>query len=164
MVLDGVLPAQLSIGQNVGKDAQRALDLIFERCLQTPCCAAFPKIKVEFEALLSQLEEAPQKVTLPDPKTAEITEIELTADHLASTVRIMSYLPETAALLPLMIHTAYSEKNFVSLAGQYLIHSSEVSEEISEGMYFSVICAEDALSCSRRSQNQVILVNPRLSN
>jgi pimeloyl-ACP methyl ester carboxylesterase len=55
----------------------------------------------------------------------------------------LSYAPETAALLPLLIHTSQTEKDLSLLAAQYLIVSDQLIDSISEGMNYSVICAED---------------------
>jgi pimeloyl-ACP methyl ester carboxylesterase len=58
-------------------------------------------------------------------------------------VRMLSYSTESTALLPLLIHTAESSGDFRLLAVQSLMVSKDLNDGISEGMDFSVVCAED---------------------
>ncbi len=58
-------------------------------------------------------------------------------------IRLLSYTPETAALLPLLIHQAHVKSDFKLLAAEYLIVAGQLSESIANGMGFSVLCAED---------------------
>jgi pimeloyl-ACP methyl ester carboxylesterase len=62
---------------------------------------------------------------------------------VTSSVRLLSYSPETVALLPLLIHTA-AQGNYAPLAAQSLMVSEDLSQSISLGLNLSVICAEDA--------------------
>jgi pimeloyl-ACP methyl ester carboxylesterase len=143
-ILDGVVPQDEILGLNVALDAQRSLDLIFERCAADENCRkAYPDLRSDFSGLLQSLEEAPVEVTLDHPVTGERTELSFSAEKLAGAVRLLSYAPETAALLPLLIHTAHVEKDLSLLAAQYLIVSDQLIDSISEGMNYSVICAED---------------------
>ena len=144
VILDGVVPQDEALGQKISEDAQRALDQIFLRCQSDKTCeASFPKVQAEFYGLLTALEDQPTKVTLHDPLTGEITQLTLTAGKLASAVRLLTYTPETASLLPLIIHTASAQNDFSPLASQYLIVTEQLTESISEGMNYSVLCSED---------------------
>jgi len=144
LVLDGVAPQEMAIGAEMGRDAQRALDLIFARCAAEPACAAaFPDLPGRFASLLARLAAAPATVQLDDPFTGEPTTATLTRELAAVTVQSLSYAPETAALLPLLIHTA-AEGNLRPLAAQQLLVSRQLAETVDLGLRFSVICAEDA--------------------
>ena len=144
VILDGVVPQDEALGQNVAGDAQRALDQIFLRCqADKDCRDSFPNAQAEFYGLLTALEENPEKVSVTHPITGEKTELTFTAGQLASATRLLSYSPETAALLPLLIHTASAQNDFSLLATQYLIATGQLTESISEGMNYSVLCAED---------------------
>lgn len=144
VILDGVVPQDEILGLYVAQDAQRSLNLIFDRCESNPDChQAFPDLKSDFAILLQSLSEVPVKVTLEHPVTGERTELNFTSEKFASAVRLLSYAPETAALLPLLIHTASTEKDFSLFAAQYLIVSNQLIDSISEGMNYSVQCAED---------------------
>ncbi|HET7133751.1 MAG TPA: alpha/beta fold hydrolase, partial [Gammaproteobacteria bacterium] len=66
IVLDGVVPPDLALGPDVAREAQRALDRIFERCAADARCAArFPGLPAEFKALLAKLASDP--VDMPEP-------------------------------------------------------------------------------------------------
>ena len=144
VILDGVVPQDEALGLDVARDAQRALDLIFDRCAaDADCHTAFPEVRTEFQTLLATLEKAPAQVTLPHPVTGQRLEMRLTRSQVAAAVRLLSYAPETAALLPLLIHTA-AQGDYAPLAAQSLMVSADVARSISLGMNLSVICAEDA--------------------
>ncbi len=144
VILDGVLPQDAVLGLDVARDAQRAMDLIFARCAaDAGCHAAFPDVRAEFNALLAALEKAPAQVNLPHPVTGKQMDVRLTRREVALSVRLMSYSPETAALLPLLIHTA-AQGDYAPLAAQSLMVSEDLARSISLGMNLSVVCAEDA--------------------
>ncbi|NJN15927.1 MAG: alpha/beta hydrolase [Oscillochloris sp.] len=106
LVLDGIVPQQDALGVTMGRDAQRALDLLFERCAADPACAAaFPDLSARFTNLLNEL-ATPLEVELSDPFTGLPTTVELSRELAAITVQTLSYAPETSALLPLLISTA----------------------------------------------------------
>ena len=143
LILDGVVPAGWGLGTSMRADAQRALDLIFERCKQDPDCkAAFPNLKGAFYDLLSSLQEQPREVSLPNPVTGETIQARVSPLMLSVTVRIMSYNDSQAALLPLMIQKAV-EGDYSLLVSQYMLLVGSVGSSINTGLYYSVWCNED---------------------
>jgi pimeloyl-ACP methyl ester carboxylesterase len=143
-ILDGVWPPGIALTPEVGANAQRALDAMFDRCAADAACnGAFPKLRSEFDSVLSTLRRQPVKLTVTHPITAEPTEMTFTADGFGLAVRMLSYSTETTALLPLLIHTTQSTGDFRLLAVQSLMVSEDLSDSIAEGMDFSVVCAED---------------------
>jgi pimeloyl-ACP methyl ester carboxylesterase len=144
VILDGVVPQDEALGLDVARDAQRALDLIFTRCESDPACReAYPNLRAEFDSILTTLDTEPVKLALPHPISGGSTELTLTRDTAAVSIRLLSYTPETVALLPLLIHQA-AEGNYNLLAAQALMVDDELSASITEGMAYSVQCAEDA--------------------
>ncbi len=144
VILDGVAPPNWTLGAEITTDAQRALDLIFQRCAADPQChTAFPDLPARFRALAQALRDGPVELTLDDPTNGEKMNFTLTYDFFASAIHTLSYTPETAALLPLLIHTAYEQNDFSLIAAQGLITTQQVAQGISMGMRFSVLCAED---------------------
>lgn len=143
MILDGVVPQDWTLGPSVAGDAQRALDLLFQRCAADPgCSAAFPNLPAEFEAVHQRLQDGPITLTLDHPTTGASTEYTLSVETFANTIHTLTYTPETAALVPLMIHQAYQD-DFRPLAAQALTTTEQLLNAISTGMRFSVICSED---------------------
>jgi pimeloyl-ACP methyl ester carboxylesterase len=144
VILDGVVPPEEILGMDVARDAQRALDLMFDRCAaEAECGTAFPDLRADFAALAAQLDAAPAPVALDDPLTGEPVEFAFTYDMFAGTVRLLSYAPETVALLPLLIHTAAERGDLTPLAAQSLLVGGQLAESISQGMGNSVLCSED---------------------
>jgi pimeloyl-ACP methyl ester carboxylesterase len=143
-ILDGVLPQEAPLGLAVARDAQRSIDMIFDRCAADAACArAFPDPRAEFTALLEQLGRQPARLSLAHPISGAPTELVLDRDTLATSVRLLSYAPETAALLPLLIHTASASGDARLLAAQALLMADQLGS-ISNGMNLAVLCSEDA--------------------
>lgn len=162
VILDGVVPQDEALGLEVAADAQRALDQIFARCTADSACAqAFPDLPAKFQGLMDQLEEAPVEVTFTHPVHGGLETHPFTAVELASTVRLLSYTPETTALLPLLIHTSASQGRFDLLAAQSRLVSEDLSQSISFGMNLGVLCAEDfpfmdAVAAERAAQDSYL--------
>ncbi len=142
-ILDGVVPQDQPLGLFVARDAQRALDMALERCAAEPACgAAFPGLRAELDALLERLGRDAPTVRIPDPVSAEPTDVTLSRELAAQTIRLLSYAPETVALLPLLIHTA-AAGDLGPLAAQASIAGDSLGESISVGMNLAVLCSED---------------------
>ncbi|MFN8443391.1 MAG: alpha/beta hydrolase [Caldilineaceae bacterium] len=144
VTLDGVVPQSEVLGADVATDAERALDLIFQRCAESdPCKQQYPNLATEFTQLMDQLQKSSQSVDLADPVTGEPTTVVLDYRTAAMTVRLYSYAPETAALLPLLIHEAAVNQNYLPFAAQSILVGKGLSDSINSGMNLSVVCAED---------------------
>lgn len=144
LVLDGVLPPDQALGPDIALNAQQALDAIFARCASdTACRARFDAPAAQFERLAARLRANPVVVELPDAVTAAPEPSTFTYGHLAATVRMLSYAPESAALVPLMIDEAQARANFTPLAVQARRIETELGEAINVAMHNSVVCSED---------------------
>jgi pimeloyl-ACP methyl ester carboxylesterase len=145
LILDGVVPPTLPLGPRISLDAQAALDTAFQRCADDVACnERFPDLAQSFDELSARLDRDPQQVTIADPLTAENITVTLDDDGLGAATRLLSYMPETVSLLPLLIHTAAIDGDLRPLAAQAQLVISEISEEIAIGMHNSVVCTEDA--------------------
>jgi pimeloyl-ACP methyl ester carboxylesterase len=144
MVLDGVAPLELVVGGSVEADAQRALDVLFQRCRDDAACAArFPALEADLRALLARLEARPARVRVRDALTAVTEERVFGADHLRRVLVAFSYAAESVALLPPLLHAAAREGDLAPLAGALRIVSNDFEESIDRPLEFSVLCAED---------------------
>lgn len=149
VVLDGVVPPDLALGPDVAREAQRALDRIFERCATDHGCDEhFPDLPARFEALLARLEAEPLRnvpgVPEPEPAAdgAPRPAFEFGAVHLRALVRFMSYNALTVALLPVLISEAH-DGNVTPLVSQARTTLRGLPESISFPMSNSVVCTED---------------------
>jgi pimeloyl-ACP methyl ester carboxylesterase len=142
MILDGVVPLDFAVGEAVSLDADRALDLLIERCKSdTSCAAAFPDLKERFFTLLAELGEEPRSLEVNDPTTGEASRLTVGASDLAMIVRLLTYSAETAALVPLMMDESIRGKpeNLIALGAV----AGDSLESLYQGMFYSVLCAED---------------------
>ena len=99
VILDGVTYPQQAIGAETPQDAERALNLIVARCVQTPDCAAtYPQLQDELLALLKQF--GPQKVavTIDDPNSGLPLQLEFNRRMLDTALRLLSYSSMQASL------------------------------------------------------------------
>ncbi|MGH8289210.1 MAG: alpha/beta hydrolase [Steroidobacteraceae bacterium] len=143
VILDGVVPPQRALGAMSALDAQVALSSIFIRCEQQPACHAhFGDPAATYEQLRDSLGDHPVWVDLTDPTSGEPYRLQFTDYHLSMVLRLASYTPELAALLPLDLHEA-AAGNFAPLAGQFLLIDRVYGDAIAEGMNDTVVCSED---------------------
>jgi len=144
LILDAVVPPSVALGPDIGPMAQRALDLIFERCGDsTGCSEAFGDLSEPTLELLASLEAEPRNITFEDVATGKLTDMTFTRDHLAVTLRLMSYSAQTAAIVPSMLHEAIVDGNFAPLARQSLLQTRALGDSLASGMHQSIICTED---------------------
>ena len=144
LVLDGVAPADLPLGPDIPLVAQQALNMILGRCEASESCREhFPRPSETFSALFARLRDAPVEVALADPVSAEATSLEFGPMELAGAIRLLSYSPDTASLIPLLISQAF-DGNYVPLAAQAMMVSRRLSVQLSYGMHNAVVCTEDA--------------------
>ena len=143
VVIDGVDPPSMSLIVASAENAERAFEKVFAACAADPACArTFPDLRAKLTALLASLAAHPVTATLPDPTTGAPTEVTITRTSFLLDLHGLLYQPEIAALLPLVIDSA-SHGDFAPFAAQ-AVSSSAIGDQISAGMYFSVVCAEDA--------------------
>lgn len=136
VVLDGVAPPGV-LPLEAARDSARALQNVFELCVEdTACAATFPQLKAHYEELITKYAE-PVHVNIFDQKTGEAKNVELQTSMLQSSLFTLLYSRETTRLIPLFIEQLYGG-NFQMLTG---ITGGEAGVNI--GMHYSVICSED---------------------
>ncbi|MFT3916964.1 MAG: alpha/beta hydrolase [Anaeromyxobacteraceae bacterium] len=143
LVLDGVAPMSMKIGDTFEPDGQAAIEKLVGRCAAEPGCKArFPDLRKDVEGLLARLAAAPVKVEVRDALTNEPKPRSFGADELRQVLFSFAYTGETVALLPPLVHAA-AGGDFVPLAGAVQIVSGDIETTIARAMQLSVICKED---------------------
>ncbi|HYX74041.1 MAG TPA: alpha/beta hydrolase [Steroidobacteraceae bacterium] len=144
MILDGVVPIAEPMGATSAIDAEAALQDILRRCAQEAYCRGrFGDPAADYRAVRAALAgNRAVAVSIVDPASGEARRLSFTAETLASVLRLLSYVPEYAALLPLLLH-AGAQQDYAPLASQYLMVERAYAETIATGMHNSVVCAED---------------------
>jgi len=162
VILDGAVPPQVKLGPDMALDAQRSLDGTFARCDRDAACAArFPDSTASFRSLQQRL-ATPVHLTFPDPATGKPRSLDFGAEHLAAVVRLLSYSDGTAALLPLLIHSAAREDNLAPLAAQYLLVEQTIDSQFAYGMHNAVVCTEDLPLIDRQQVDPAALASTYL--
>lgn len=106
LVLDGVVDAQLSIGDDRSNVAA-ALDATLQRCADdSDCNRAFPALRQQLDALLHTLDGGDVTATLPHPRSGEPLTVPISRQRLLSMLKLMLYSTERAAQLPYLIARA----------------------------------------------------------
>lgn len=146
--LDGVAPTDLKLPLSFALDGQRALDLLFAHCeADRDCNATYPKLRERFSQLLDQLERAPAKAKVPNPITGALEDVTISRKDFVTTLRGLLYLPEAASLMPLTIDRAI-RGDFTPFAAEATGLSGGFMKSMALGMFYSVVCAEDAPAIS----------------
>jgi pimeloyl-ACP methyl ester carboxylesterase len=135
---------QMALGPGIAVEAQNALDAIFDRCAESEdCAAAFPDIREDFGRLREALADEPVAITLPNPVSGIPQEVRFGRMEMAAALRLLSYHPNSVALMPMLINEAIQE-NYAPLASQFLMIAESMSDALSIGMHNAVVCTEDA--------------------
>jgi len=142
LILDSVVPPELILGANVVINSHAALTSLDQRCsADANCRAAFGSV---LDTMLKVREQwvTPADVVIPDPVTGQSTTVQVTYGHLAVVVRLLLYAPETAIIIPLIVHEA-GKGNYLPVAAQVRLMLEKLGQSLADGMHNSVVCAED---------------------
>lgn len=163
IVLDGVVPNQLVLGETFAGALEHSLKLQAAACDAAPACKqAFGDWYTTLRQLDAKLKNgSPQQVTFEDPFSYKPVTKTLNAETLAGVVRLFSYSTVTAALLPLAVNEA-AHGNYAPLMGQSKLLTGDLSASIEGGMQMSVICTEDASLLTPRPQDDDTLLGNEL--
>jgi pimeloyl-ACP methyl ester carboxylesterase len=140
VILDGVAPTDMRLPLFMARDSQRALGLLFRDCAADKACnARFPNLSERLDKLLAA---PPRKIRYVHPRTGAEKEGEIKRIGLGGVLFSALYSPKVAALIPLLIEQA-EKGNF---SGFFALGAAfdPAAASISQGMHFSVVCAEDA--------------------
>ena len=141
VTLDAVVDSDFVMFMDAAEDGQAALEKFFSRCeADEACVSTFPKLRSEFDGLLARLEETPAEITIPHPLTNDPLELTVTPQMVTSMVFNTLYVPDLVATLPVSIHAAYADENYVPLISQAFL----VNAGLYDGMFYAVACTEDA--------------------
>ncbi|MDQ3289444.1 MAG: alpha/beta hydrolase [Pseudomonadota bacterium] len=145
MVLDGVAPNDMVVGGEFASTLEDALALQSAQCKRLPECRERfgGDMRVQLREVIARLEAAPVEVEFRDPATGKARRDEVTKDTVAGLAFAFSYAPQTASLLPLMLDEA-ARGRYGPLMSLAQMMSGEMAGQMTRGMQWSVICAEDA--------------------
>lgn len=142
VILDSVVPPDINFISEIPASEDRVLSEVFAACEADPACREqYPDLEERFFALVRQYNENPVTLALANPDTGERYDAYMDGTTLRSILFQLLYVPRMSAVFPKMVadlekgDTRYIESMWPLLVFDQLV---------SEGMYYSVICAEDA--------------------
>lgn len=143
VILDGVVPPQTNFILGSASSMDRSFSRLFNSCKNDPSCNHYyPDLERVFFDLVERLNDKPVLIELKDSETNTIyPNAVISGDAFLSGVFQMLYVGSLIPALPRMIYDS-SAGNFDFFSRIYSILLFDRS--ISLGMYYSVICAEDA--------------------
>jgi len=141
VILDSVAPPDMRLGLFIARDGQRALDLMIDDCSKDAACGKqYPHLRDSVNTLFARAAMSPH-LTITHPRTGKQVPVTITQRLVASIIFSALYNPTLTSLLPQLI-TDGAQGNYQGLLA--LAFSSDLPKgAVSEGMFLSVVCAED---------------------
>jgi pimeloyl-ACP methyl ester carboxylesterase len=142
VILDAVVPPQINFITQVPQTQNRAFEAMFDACAaETECSQAFPNLRQVFYEQADRMNANPVRVRVMDPETLTSYDALMDGDTFMSLIFQMMYLTDLIPLLPRIIYDARAG-NYIFLERIYSVLIFDRTMNI--GMYYSVLCAEDA--------------------
>jgi len=142
VILDSVIAPDINFLSEVPASENRVLDEVFAACEADPDCSEqYPNLEERFFNLVRQFDDKPVTLQLRDPETGNKYETYMDGAALRSVMFQMLYVSRMSAVMPKVVadlergDTRYIENMWPLFVFDQLI---------AEGMYYSVVCAEDA--------------------
>jgi len=143
LVIDGVVPPQISLGPEIATESQKAVDKILARCAADESCnERFPDLAEDFRRVVRDLKEVGVEINVPHPSTGRPEELLFSNAEFSAAIRLLAYHPNSMALMPLLIHEA-GKGNLVPLGSQYMMTTIAMMDVLSLGMHNAIMCTED---------------------
>lgn len=144
VVLDGVVPNSLVLGQEHARNLDDSLSRQFAACGKDSACGtALGDPMQTFRGLAAELAAQPRTVSYHDATTGAPMEGAFGRGSLAGLMRMYAYQPAIAATLPLLLWELQQGQSGAAMAqAQMLLRSMD--DAMAQGMGLSVTCSEDA--------------------
>jgi pimeloyl-ACP methyl ester carboxylesterase len=143
VVLAGPSPTGARIPSSFAQDSERALERLFADCAaDAGCSAAYPALASRFARLLARLEKDPPALRLAPRRGSPEETVTLERGPFAALFRWLLYSTRDQAVVPWIVHRA-AAGDFMPFARAALDQARGTADQIAEGMYLSVTCAED---------------------
>jgi pimeloyl-ACP methyl ester carboxylesterase len=140
----GVAPTDMKTPLYYARDAQRALDLLFEECdADAACRRAYPGLRRKLTAVEERLAKGPVTVELQPAKERPPFRIQLSRDNFNEAIRWRLY-DEESSLVPRIIQRAF-ENDFAPAAEVVWSQRRAAArgQLLSLGAFLAVTCTED---------------------
>jgi len=141
--LNGIAPISFTNPLYHAREAQNALDKIFEECTgDADCSGAFPDLADKFDELMERLATSPAVAAVQHPASGAREQVRVSREAFADGLRVFTYYMPRTRSAPLMIHRAWmGDMDFAAQA--FLESNVGLASQLQMGMLLSVTCAED---------------------
>ena len=141
-ILDAVVPPQNNFILDAPLSMDRSFKLLFQSCkTDVDCYQSYPELETKFRDTIAYLEKYPTKVPMTDPETGITYNVIVDGETFQWGLFQMLYATSLIPALPRMINDA-STGNYIFFGRIMAILLFD--QTTSYGMYYSVLCAEDA--------------------
>ncbi len=143
LVIDGIVPPNVSVDAQVYQSRHTALNALFTDCESDDACArAFPQLRQTYADVLADYRANPRTWTLTDSSELNRSYEAIIDDHvLQSWMFSWLYDDQIVQFIPLMIHLlADNQIAQVRVFGSF----TTLSDSIAEMMYMSTQCSEES--------------------
>lgn len=143
MILKAAVPPGVPIALTYTPGAQRALDIVFDRCAaDRDCAAAYPDIRRRFIGLLARLAGEPARASIAHPRTGAPVELAITNTAFGYLLRNL-LMSASGAGTSLRVIDAADKGDFSMAANLIARVRTAYANELAGGMLLSVLAAED---------------------
>ena len=141
VILDAIVPLQVNPNQEAAVSKNRSFSLLFDACAADPDCNRyFPNLEQVLFDTVERLNQDPARVPVADLETQQSYNVVLDGDDLLGLLTQLLYVTEAVPALPNMIYAAQNDEfDLAQLVMGLLIFDRSQAD----GMYMSVMCAED---------------------
>lgn len=144
VVIDSVLPTTRSFFIDSSISAANTVERLLDTCAADEACnAAYPNLRETLYATVETLNDNPVPLTITDPITGDVYDMQLTGDAVIGTLLLFLYQTPVIPSLPQAIYTV-SQGNYdliAQLNGQILPQIGALTR----GMQFATQCADDLI-------------------
>jgi len=142
VILDSVVPTDINFLAETPASEDRVLKEVFAACeADSVCREEYPNLEERFYALVRQFDDQPVTTFLVDSENGQRFETLIDGTALRGVLFQLLYVPRMNAVLPKVIHDLErGDLRYIQAMWPLFVFD----ETVIEGMYYSVICAEDA--------------------
>ncbi len=142
VILDSVVPTHINYLLRVPNVTERIFDKMLAACAASESCRSqYPELETRFLALIKRLNTRPVTIPVTDPDTGQTVPVYVDGKTFMNMLFQVFYLPQMYAVFPRLI--AGMETGDYSF-WQNLWPVLAFDRTFSEGMFYTVMCAEDS--------------------
>jgi len=141
VVLDSVVPPDLTLVTAAANSHKRLFDQLFAGCAANATCSSrYPTLQQDFQNVVQNLEANPITLQVTNPNTNVDTAVALNGKSFEDTVWQLFYISSVIPQVPALIETV---NRGIYDGLKVAISLTAFDNSVNYGTYFSVECAED---------------------